>query len=79
MKKFLLNALTTSLLVMIFGLVITYIIMYITNKEAIYNFEHWTSVSVSFFLTGLIVFSLNEYFGLTEMYIEKKRTFEIYL
>jgi large-conductance mechanosensitive channel len=79
MKKTLLNALIMSLLFMIFGLVISYIIMYMSNKESVKNFDHWLSVATSFFLTGLIVFLVNEYFGLNKTDCDKNHMFEIYI
>lgn len=50
----------------IVGLIVTYIAMRIVDPKT--KFKHWTSVAVTFFITGALIHFINEWMGWNAWY-----------
>ncbi len=68
MKALLIEALVVGLMVTLIGLVISYISMYVKSPEKTKDFEHWWSVAVSFWISGMLVHFICEFTGMNKWY-----------
>ena len=66
---FLLEALFVGICTMIFGYIISYIMM----GKAARDFEHWNRVLLSYFLTGVVAHVVFEITGLNKKYCDSKK------
>lgn len=57
-----------ALMVMIIGLIISYIFMYLQSPQETLNFQYWWVIALSFALTGIIVHLICEFSGLNTWY-----------
>ena len=63
------ETLFVGFLTCIIGFIISYISMKINSPDVI--FEHWNSLLLTFFITGVIIHLLCEYLGINSYYCSK--------
>lgn len=68
--KLILELFVVGIITMIIGLIISYIIMYMNDKESLNKFDHWLSIASSFFITGVLFHLGSEYTGLNKWYCQ---------
>lgn len=68
MKDFLVEVGVVGIMVMIIGIIISYICMYFKSPEKLKNFEHWWSIAFSFAVAGMLVHIICEVSGINTWY-----------
>lgn len=71
MKQLLIEALVVGITAALVGLAISTILMFITSKDfSLEKYHFWPQVMLSYFITGVLLHLMYEYFGANKWYCD---------